>query len=60
MKIELILPQFPTNRKEKRGIVTLVISGFIGLAYEGISCFLHKRRHKAVKGDGNKGKHKAQ
>ena len=37
------------NRKEKRGIVTSLITGFIGLAYEGISSFLHNRRHKAVK-----------
>ena len=47
----LILPQFPT-RKEKRGIFTSLIAGFIGLAYEGISSFLHKSHkalHKAVK-----------
>ena len=40
------MPQFPTVRKEKRGIVTSLISGFIGLAYEG--SFLHNRRHKAL------------
>ena len=28
-KVDLILPQFPTNRKEKRGSITLLISGFI-------------------------------
>ena len=27
------------NRKEKRGIITSLITGFIGLAYEGISNF---------------------
>ena len=41
------------NRKEKRGIFTSIITSFIGLAYEGISGFLHNRRHntlhKAVK-----------
>ena len=26
----------------------MIISGFIGLAYEGISSFLHHRRHKAL------------
>ena len=36
------------ERKEKRGIITSLISGFIGLAYEGISSFLHNRRHKAL------------
>ena len=38
-EVDLILPQFPTIRKEKRDIITLLISGFIGLAYEGISSF---------------------
>ena len=28
-EIDLILPQFPTNRKEKRGIIPLLISGFL-------------------------------
>ena len=28
--------------------MTLLISGFIGLAYEGISSFLHNIRHKAL------------
>ena len=46
--IDLILTQFPKVRKEKRGIITLLISGFIGLAYEGISSFLHHRGHKAL------------
>ena len=47
-KIDLIFTQFPTNRKEKRGIITLLISVFTELAYEGISSFLHNRRHKAL------------
>ena len=45
-EIDLILPQFPT--RQKRGIITMLVSGFIGLAYEGISRFLHNRRHKAL------------
>ena len=47
-EILLILPKFSEARKEKRGIITSLISGFIGLAYEGISSFLHNRRHKAL------------
>ena len=44
-EIHLIL-QLPT--KQKCGIITTLVSGFIGLAYEGISSFLHNRRHKAL------------
>ena len=44
----MILPKFPENRKEKGGIFTTLISGFIGLAYGDISSFLHNRRHKAL------------
>ena len=47
-EIDLILPQFPTVRKDKRGIITSLISGFIGLTYVGISSFLHYRRHKSL------------
>ena len=32
---------------DKRGIITSLITGFISLAYEGISSFLHHRRQKA-------------
>ena len=46
-EVDLILPQFPT-RKEKKGIFTALITGFIGLSYEGISSFLQNRRHKAL------------
>ena len=45
-EIDLIFPQFST--RQKRGIITALVSGFIGLAYEGISSFLHNRRHKAL------------
>ena len=47
-EIDLILLQFPKVRKEKRDIITLLLSGFMGLAYEGISSFLHHRGHKAL------------
>ena len=40
-QIYLILPQVP--RKQKCGIITTLVSSFIGLAYEGISSFLHHK-----------------
>ena len=45
-EINLILPQIP--RKQKHGIITTLVSSFIGLAYEGISSFLHHRHNKAL------------
>ena len=45
-EINLILPQ--VARKQKCGIITTLVSGFIGLAYEGISSFLHHRCNKAL------------
>ena len=36
-KIKLLLPQIS---RQKCGIITTLVSGFIGLAYEGISSFL--------------------
>ena len=44
-EIDLILPQL--IRKQKCDIITTLVSSFIGLAYEGISRFVHNRRHKA-------------
>ena len=46
--VHLILPKFPEGRKSKRGIFSTVISGFVGLAFEGILSFLHNKRHKAL------------
>ena len=43
---DLILPQLLTT--QKLGIITTLVSSFTGLAYEGISSFLHNKRHKAV------------
>ena len=40
-EVNLILPQIP--RKQKCGIITTLVSSFIGLAYEGISSFLHHK-----------------
>ena len=40
-EINLILPQVP--RKQKHGIIDMLISSSIRLAYGGISSFLHHR-----------------
>ena len=42
----MILPQIPG--KQKHGIITTLVSSFIGLAYEDISSFLHQRQNKAL------------
>ena len=52
-EIGLILPTFPTDRRPKRGAILASVLGgtassIIGLAYEGISSFLHHKRHKAL------------
>ena len=36
-ELALILPTFTKQDRQKRGIITSLITGFIGLAYEGIS-----------------------
>ena len=48
-----ILPKFLTDHRHKRGatlafIFGSIASSIIGLAYEGISSFLHHKRHKAL------------
>ena len=45
-EINLLLPQMP--RIWKCGIITTLVSSFIGLAYEGIFSFLHNERNKAL------------
>ena len=47
-KITLMLPTFNEHKRQKRGIIISFITGFIGLAYEGISSFLHHRRQRAL------------
>ena len=47
-EVDLILPRFHTEFRNKRGIFGAIISGFVGLAFEGISSFLHHERHKAL------------
>ena len=48
VKVDLILSKFHTEHRNKRGIFVALISEFIGLAFEGISSFLHHKRHKAL------------
>ena len=48
-----ILPEFLTDKRQKCGailasILGSVASSVIGLAYKGISSFLHHKRHKAL------------
>ena len=45
-EIKLLLPQ--VERKQKHGIITTLVSGFIGLAYVGISSFLHHKQNNAL------------
>ena len=42
------MPKLYEGQKSKRGIFSTLISGFIGLAFEGISSFLHHKRHNAL------------
>ena len=44
----LILPTFPKQKIQKRGIIKSLITGFISLAYGDISSFLHYKRQKAL------------
>ena len=45
-EIKLLLP--PVKRKQKCGIITTLVLSFAGLAYEGISSFLHHKRNNAL------------
>ena len=50
-KIGLILPTFTESRRKKgflSAVLGTVASKIVGLAFEGISCFLHHKRHKAL------------
>ena len=41
---DLILPTFLRDKRNKKSIIASVISGIIGLAYEGIFSFLHHKQ----------------
>ena len=47
-EVDLILPKFQAEWRNKRAIFGTMISGFLGLAFEGISSFLHHKRHRAL------------
>ena len=47
-EVDLILPNFQMEQRNKRAIFGTIISRFLGLAFEGISSFLHQKRHKAL------------
>ena len=52
-EIGLILPTSPMDKRPQRGTILPsvlgdIASSEIGLAYEGISRFLHHKRHKAL------------
>ena len=47
-EVDLILPEVHKEHRNKRGIFAAIISGFLGLAFGGISSFLHHKRHKAL------------
>ena len=44
-----IKPLLPKRPRQKRGLMTTLVSGFIGLAYEGISSFLQRKWDNALK-----------
>ena len=50
----MILPKFGStendiqSKQPKRQIISALISGFIGLAFEGISSYLQHKRQKAL------------
>ena len=47
-EVDLILPKFQTERRNQRAIFGTIISGFLGLAFEGISSFLYHKRQRAL------------
>ena len=47
-EVDLILPKFYMEQRNKRGIFGTIISGFIVITFERISSFLHHKRHKAL------------
>ena len=46
--ISLMLKKFPRDTKENRSIIASLVTGFIGLAFEGIPISLHKKDKKAL------------
>ena len=46
--VDLILPKFQPQRRNKREIFGAIISGFLGLVFKGISSFLCHKRHRPL------------
>ena len=46
--VNKIRPLLPKISKQKHGLITTLVSGFIGLAYEGISSFIQKKCNDAL------------
>ena len=46
--VNKIRPLLPQISKQKHGLITALVSGFIGLAYEGISSFLQRKCNDAL------------
>ena len=44
-----IKPLLPKKSRQKHGVVTTLVSGFIGLAYEGISSFSSEKMGQCLK-----------
>ena len=44
-----IKPLLPNEPRQKCGLITTLVSGFIGLAYEGISSFLQRKRDSSLR-----------
>ena len=47
-EVDLLLPKFQTEQRNKREIFGTIISGSLGLAFEDILSFLHHKRHRAL------------
>ena len=47
-EVDLILPKFYEGQRNKGEIFGVIISGFIRLGFEGISRFVHHKRHMAL------------
>ena len=45
-ELALILSTFSKQERKKRGIITFLVTGFINLAYEGITSFLQYKKTK--------------
>ena len=47
-EVDFILPKFHKESRNKRGSFGAIILVFLGLAFGGVSTFLHHKRHKAL------------